>query len=267
MDSYKALRDKVYQLVSQLPLNSVYNLGDVFQSSSQRDWPIFQSSVLRQIPQSDKRELVKQFLQFWEIQYPKVTPYLVSSLMIATAETIERHRKQERVELVWTGYNRHQKALRNLQEALIELIDSADTELHIVSFAIYRFEPVVSAFKRAIARGVDIYMYLEMLNDTDIDTAFSQIESFDARLANSVTLYVWAEDMRPLNSKEKSGSMHAKLAIADGHSLLISSANLTEYALTINLEAGVLIKGGEKPEIVRQELQNLKDNGSLVKSG
>ena len=41
------------------------------------------------------------------------------------------------------------------------------------------------------------------------------------------------------------GSLPAKVAVADGATLLISSANFTEYAMTLNMELGVLIRGSE----------------------
>jgi len=41
--------------------------------------------------------------------------------------------------------------------------------------------------------------------------------------------------------------LHAKLAVADGESLFISSANLTNAAMQLNMELGVLICGGELP--------------------
>jgi phosphatidylserine/phosphatidylglycerophosphate/cardiolipin synthase-like enzyme len=41
--------------------------------------------------------------------------------------------------------------------------------------------------------------------------------------------------------------MHAKIAIADQTTLFVTSANLTASGISNNVEAGVLIRGGEAP--------------------
>ena len=52
-------------------------------------------------------------------------------------------------------------------------------------------------------------------------------------------------------------SLHVKCAVADRQRLLVSSANLTEYALTKNMELGVLVEGGEVPARVQEHLEAL----------
>jgi PLD-like domain len=42
-------------------------------------------------------------------------------------------------------------------------------------------------------------------------------------------------------------SLHAKCAVIDSNLLFLSSANLTEFAFNLNMELGVLIKGGSLP--------------------
>ena len=43
--------------------------------------------------------------------------------------------------------------------------------------------------------------------------------------------------------------------------MLISSANLTEYAMTLNMELGVLIRGGPQPGQVQAHLTRLVERG------
>lgn len=59
---------------------------------------------------------------------------------------------------------------------------------------------------------------------------------------------------REHNEKGERGTMHVKCAIADARYLLISSANLTGFALNLNMEMGVLISGGHLPEQVEEHL-------------
>jgi phosphatidylserine/phosphatidylglycerophosphate/cardiolipin synthase-like enzyme len=55
--------------------------------------------------------------------------------------------------------------------------------------------------------------------------------------------------------------LHAKIALADGRAMLISSANLTEYAMTLNMEMGILVRGGSLPVQVEKHLKRLSEMG------
>jgi len=49
---------------------------------------------------------------------------------------------------------------------------------------------------------------------------------------------------RILSFRRDHGSLHVKCAVADASVALISSANLTDYTMSLNMELGVLVKGG-----------------------
>ncbi|HUH39073.1 MAG TPA: phospholipase D-like domain-containing protein, partial [Spongiibacteraceae bacterium] len=53
------------------------------------------------------------------------------------------------------------------------------------------------------------------------------------------------------------GCVHAKVAVADDRLCFITSANLTSYAMEKNMEAGVLISGGEVPNLLGCHLKSL----------
>ena len=48
-----------------------------------------------------------------------------------------------------------------------------------------------------------------------------------------------------------------KCAVADGEWLFLSSANLTQQAFTINMELGMLVRGGTMPKRVEQQFERL----------
>ena len=52
--------------------------------------------------------------------------------------------------------------------------------------------------------------------------------------------------------------------MADEATVLVSSANLTEYALNLNMELGLLIRGGDLPGRVVGHLRRLVREGVLV---
>jgi phosphatidylserine/phosphatidylglycerophosphate/cardiolipin synthase-like enzyme len=53
-----------------------------------------------------------------------------------------------------------------------------------------------------------------------------------------------------------------KCLVADARRLFVSSANLTEYAFTTNMELGLLITGGKLPIQVEAHFDRLIAKGS-----
>jgi phosphatidylserine/phosphatidylglycerophosphate/cardiolipin synthase-like enzyme len=58
-------------------------------------------------------------------------------------------------------------------------------------------------------------------------------------------------------------ALHAKCAVADARLLFVSSANLTDYALNLNMELGVLIQGGPHPATVVAQFDEFVARGVL----
>ena len=62
------------------------------------------------------------------------------------------------------------------------------------------------------------------------------------------------------------GSLHAKCAVADSRQVLMTSANLTDYAFNLNIELGLLVTGGSIPEAGRRQFRELIRTGTLKKA-
>jgi phosphatidylserine/phosphatidylglycerophosphate/cardiolipin synthase-like enzyme len=63
----------------------------------------------------------------------------------------------------------------------------------------------------------------------------------------------------------KLGILHVKCVIGDGRQLFLSSANLTKYAFSLNMELGVLISGGRTPQKVESIFEGLICQGILCR--
>jgi phosphatidylserine/phosphatidylglycerophosphate/cardiolipin synthase-like enzyme len=70
-------------------------------------------------------------------------------------------------------------------------------------------------------------------------------------------VFIWEKSKRPKGKDGKHGSLHIKCAIADSNDLLISSANLTGYALTLNMEMGLLIHSQSLASCVNNHINQL----------
>jgi phosphatidylserine/phosphatidylglycerophosphate/cardiolipin synthase-like enzyme len=58
--------------------------------------------------------------------------------------------------------------------------------------------------------------------------------------------------------------MQAKIAVADRHALLVSRVNLTESGVENNIEAGVIIRGGQAPRRFAEHIDELRASGILT---
>jgi phosphatidylserine/phosphatidylglycerophosphate/cardiolipin synthase-like enzyme len=74
---------------------------------------------------------------------------------------------------------------------------------------------------------------------------------------------VWPIEQRPKDRDGKHGSLHAKCAVADRKWVFISSANLTHYALMLNLEMGTLIHNRMLADEILSQFHTLIESGLL----
>ena len=186
------------------------------------------------------RQLLVELTDAWYKFAPTLTCSALGA-MLATASYCEQVRRSTSAELVWTGPEISESGLRKTGQALLQLINDAKEELTIVSFAVYRIPEVVAALDRALKRNVSLRVIAER---TSVERS-SKILDVEANLGNVVlekgNVFVWPEHKRPVNSKGKRGLLHIKCAVADKAMLFISSANLTENALRLNMEMGILL--------------------------
>ncbi|MDQ3862958.1 MAG: phospholipase D-like domain-containing protein, partial [Actinomycetota bacterium] len=69
---------------------------------------------------------------------------------------------------------------------------------------------------------------------------------------------------RPKDGAGRYGSLHAKFAVADETTLLVLSANLTEYALNLNMELELLVRDGDLPARAVSHLRRLMEERVLL---
>ena len=84
--------------------------------------------------------------------------------------------------------------------------------------------------------------------------------AFDAHPAGCDVLDLACQPRRPAIGASRA-ALHAKLVAADERVALLGSANLTDKALALNLELGVIIRD---PEVVRRMVRHFR---SLMRPG
>ena len=77
-----------------------------------------------------------------------------------------------------------------------------------------------------------------------------------ASLGATVSFWVWPAEQRP-TLPAGAAALHAKAAIADDHTALVTSANLTGHGIGENMELGLLIRGGAVPRRLAAHFEQL----------
>ena len=203
--------------------------------------------------------LVDKLVNVW--QTTKVSANELASMLLAASHVYAQATNEQSSELVWTGPTTPFVSARRTEQALLQVINSARASLFITSFVAYDVSTIVNALNAAIERGVAISMILESSQDHGGSISIDVIGKMRA-LVPGARLFAWREKTGDFLD----GRVHAKVAVADGYSCFITSANLTGYAMEKNMEAGVLISGGRIPRQLGEHLLSLVDAGivSLV---
>lgn len=178
----------------------------------------------------------------------------LSLMLIAASHVLSKIASEQSTELVWTGPTTPFVAARRTEQALLQVINAAESSLFITSFVAYDISTIVKALNAASDRGVIIQMLLELSQEHGGSISFDAIGKMRA-LVPSAQLYAWREKSDPFTE----GSVHAKVAVSDSKRCFITSANLTGYAMDKNMEAGVLITGGLVPGMLQDHLRSLVD--------
>lgn len=162
-------------------------------------------------------------------------------------------RRDQQVEIVWTGPDSDMDTARLTSQVVVDLIAGAERSVLLCSFATTAEPRIHQAIADALARDVDVTVLYERRADNP---------AYDSDAATFVGLpvrrLVWPLDRRP-----RGAALHPKFIVIDEHTALIGSANLTGRALDFNLECGVLVRGGRGPRTISEHIWSLFRGGVL----
>lgn len=248
------LVDAIGRAVSSLPDGALDALERALRDGAS------EGAVLEAVPTDSYREQARALLAARDAAG-------VDAQAVALALAAARQRDEvamgQRVSIVWTGPETAAVAKRRTDQALLELIAMARSRLIVVSFAVYKVPDVVAALVACSERGCDVAVVVESEAESGGNVTFEMSQALGSEVAEHATLYTWPSELRPDVGSGRRASLHAKCAIADGERLLVSSANLTEYAFTKNMELGLLVEGGDVPARVEAHLEALIEGGAL----
>lgn len=173
---------------------------------------------------------------------PDIDAHALAIAIQASANTARTLSTEERTEIAWTGPATEVVPLRRVDQVLYELIESAQSEVILVTYAAYKAERALDALRDASERGVKILVIVELSRESGGKLTFDGADRILERVP-SASIFYWPLSKRPRNEAGQYGAMHVKCLIADAKTALVSSANLTDHALEMNMELGLLVHG------------------------
>ena len=168
-------------------------------------------------------------------------------------------------EIVWTGPTVEGSYLRSTHEVIRELLRTARREVLIVGYWISfgtgtadPIEEVVAALATAVSRGVRVTAVID------------ERRRRDGQDNRQLLLGAWPHDVPlpqlltwRLPMDDQYVKLHAKVIVIDGSDALVTSANLTSYAMYRNIEMGVRVAGTPANRI-RDHFQRLIRDGVIA---
>jgi cardiolipin synthase len=139
-----------------------------------------------------------------------VPPGELAGLLIGAAAAYNQARGEQEIELVWTGPSSKLIATRKTEQALLQVIDAAETRLFMTSFVAYDVPSVMAALMRASERGLNVSMLLEASDKHGGTVSIDAIGKMKAALP-AARIYSWSEK----DGSFAGGKVHAKVAVAD----------------------------------------------------
>jgi len=146
--------------------------------------------------------------------------------------------------------------VRNTEQVTIEVIESAQFHLFVVSYVFYKASSIVRALNEALDRGVQLKVLLESSVEEGGSVKLDGLKSLHQAVPGG-QFYIWDSSVKNPRNDNLSYSVHAKCVVADSRLAFITSANLTSAALERNMELGLLIRGGNVPERLHAHLEAL----------
>jgi cardiolipin synthase C len=216
--------------------------------------PALEARLIEARPGFAMSGVAERLIAAWQAADPPVSGAAVA-LALESAAYVEARAEARRGDVVISGPASGPAAVRLTSSVISELIHDCRESLLVVSFAAFGVSEVVRELRKAARRGVRIDLILESTTDQGgtlhgpigAAAAFAEIEQ-------DATFWVWPASSRPAVGASRA-ALHAKLIAADERVALIGSANLTDKALAVNLELGVIIRD---PDVVGRIVRHFR---------
>jgi len=178
-------------------------------------------------------------------------------------------RTEPKLELVWTGPDPEKFTDRDAAVVVMDLFQSVERSLILTSYVIYNGSDLFAPLHRRMAEVPELVVCLFVdipRPQGDARAAAAIVSEFKEDFRQKH----WPWDLLPevyfdprslSTDRATQATLHSKVVVADEHTTLITSANLTPRAQNKNIEAGVRITSPAFARTVSQQFLGLIEKG------
>ena len=231
MEGYHLIAEEAARLANRLPASVIETVVARLERSDGSDWASLRGQIALAIPTPDYRGAVISLLDRWRSQAPEVTPQAVAAALVTASYIAKKRREEQAVEVVWTGPDQSVIPLRRTEQAILQVLNSAQSRILLVSYAVYSIPNIQDAVVRAAKRGVTITVIVETPNKLDVQNEYSNLQALGEDVAKCSTVYYWPKENRKADATGKLGILHVKCVVGDGHWLFLSTCEPDEVRL------------------------------------
>lgn len=172
---------------------------------------------------------------------PEIDTQAIAFALRSAAEAVSAVGVDQGAEIAWTGPATEAVPLRRVDQVIYDMVETAKEEVLLVTYAAYKAERALKALRDATDHGVRVKLVIELAQGSGGKISFDGLQSFRTAVPSAQVFY-WPLDRRKRSASGSYGAMHAKCLVADRSRAIVSSANLTDYALEANMELGLLVE-------------------------
>ena len=207
---------------------------------------------------------VRALQDLWWMEPGLAGMALALALRSSLASAVECRDQLPAIQVVWTGPKVEGSYLRSTREVVRELLRDARQDILVIGYWIAAhdegegfIEEVITSLGIAVRRGVEVTVIVDERQRVDgSDNRKALLDAWPSQVALPRIL-TWR-----LPTDDQYLKLHAKVLVADSTDALVTSANLTFYAMDRNMEMGVRVIGTPAKSI-SDHFQRLLDNGVI----
>jgi len=173
------------------------------------------------------------------VAQPQLNPNAIALALRAAMEMATVVSAEHRTEIAWTGPATEAVHLRRVDQVIYEMLEGAKEEIVLITYAAYKAERVRDLLGAATQNGVRVQLVIELAEESGGKISFDALHALREAVP-AAQIYYWPLDRRTRGASGAYGAMHAKCLVVDRKRAIVSSANLTDYALEVNMELGLI---------------------------
>ena len=188
MNSHRVIVEAATALASSLPTSTAESVAAAILTTGMSS---LKSEIAKRVPHLHRRDMVLAFVDRWQEEASDLDAQVVGVALQTAALSEQTHRDSQSVELVWTGPDTGDIPFRRTEQAILQVLDSAQERITLVSFAVYSIPNIAKALVKAAQRGVKLTVIVETPDKLGGENEYSTLRALGSDVEACSSVYYW----------------------------------------------------------------------------